>query len=229
MKKELLLVMVLLLGGMLIGCANTQEPGENLSDSLKPVGVTDEAGVVVRSRALLNVELGSSPVNPKWAALAISTPTSITVVNAAAVSMAVDASQFVAPVISNTLLDFGLLKISDLFDNQLKVCGTSGKEKCGTALIRVYTTGQAGAGIFNALDNFGAPITAGIPGSSLLPVGLDIAGAAEVHRFLIPGNKHVLRLSDLSPAPDYQILADFTNAGAGTYSTTIVLEYALAP
>jgi hypothetical protein len=113
-------------------------------------------------------------------------------------------------------------------DNNLNVCGTNGHTHCGTALIRMYTTGQPGAGLYNTTDQFGAPITAG-PVTTLLPVGLGTSGAAVLQSISIPSHKHVVRLSDFSPAPNYAVQADFTDAGAGTYSTTLVVEYALAP
>ena len=120
--------------------------------------------------------------------------------------------------------NFGTLQLANLQDNQLKVCGTNGKTKCGTAMIRIYTTGTSGAGLWNADDQYGAPITAGK--STLAPVGLNASGAAIVQQISIPANKHVLTLQDFA-SPKYAMEVDFTQAGTGTYSSTLVIEYAL--
>ena len=152
----------------------------------------------------------------------------VTVTLAAASSMTLDNSAFVVPTITNASMDFGRLKISALTDNNLKVCGAGGTTACGTALIRLFTTGVAGAGIFNAADNFGAPLTGALT-TTPLNIGLLVANAAVTQTITIPATKKVVRLSDFTPTPSYNIKADFTNAGAGTYTTTIVVEYALAP
>jgi hypothetical protein len=131
---------------------------------------------------------------------------------------------------SNNVVDFGYLAISGLSDNNLRVCGAAGNERCGTAQIRMYTTGVAGAGIWNDADAWGAPITAALEGTEATgTVGLDVAGAVVLQSVAIPATTRVLRLSDITPAPRYNVKADFTDAGAGTYTTTLVLEYVLAP
>jgi hypothetical protein len=60
--------------------------------------------------------------------------------------------------------------------------------------------------------------------------GLGSANAVIVQTLTgIPNNKNVIRHTDFSPTPTFNIDGDFTNAGAGSYSTTVVVEYALAP
>src|SRR5690349_21151935 len=54
----------------------------------------------------------------------------ISVINGSSSSMTLDGSLFVIPTIKNALLDFGYLQLTALSDNDLKVCGTSGKQKC---------------------------------------------------------------------------------------------------
>lgn len=145
----------------------------------------------------------------------------------AATTFTLDNSGFAAPTpMSNGVMNFGTLQVSGLFDNSLRVCGTGGNQKCGNALIRIFTTGVAGAGLFNAVDNFGAPLTATLT-TTPLTVGLLVANAAVMQTLSIPANKSVVRLSDFSPAPVYTFRSDFTNAGAGSYTTNIVVEYAL--
>ncbi|MEK6706523.1 MAG: hypothetical protein AABZ06_12130 [Bdellovibrionota bacterium] len=152
---------------------------------------------------------------------------SVTVVNAASTTAAFDDSLFIIPEISNGLMDFGYLQFTALTDNDLKQCGPNNNQQCGTAFFRIYTTGQGGSGFWNAADGYGAPITGGQQGN-LLSVGLGSDNAAVVQTLSIPNNKHVVNLSDFSPAPKYNIKGDFTEAGAGSYSATIVVEYGLS-
>ena len=182
------------------------------------------SGIVVRARAIipLSNEPFTSSTQQSARALSVTQPT--TVSNSANSSMSLDNTLFLNPAISNTIISFGFLQISNLFDNDLKVCGNNGNQKCNTALIRTYTTDTDKAGFYNASDDFGAPITAGQ--SSLSSVGLNAAGALTLQSISIPNNKHTIKLSDFAN-PKYNYQADFSDAGAGSYSTTIVIEYAL--
>jgi hypothetical protein len=151
----------------------------------------------------------------------------ISVINAPNVSMTVNSSGLVLPPITNAPLSFGELSLSGLTDNNLRVCGNNGKTKCTTAVIRIYTTGTPKSGMWNA-DGYGMPITASLGNGKTVDVGLDQAGAAVVQTVTIPSGKNVFRLSDFNVTPLYKIFSDFTEAGAGTYSTTLVVEYGLS-
>jgi len=195
---------------------------------------------IVRSRVLLQVHAGESPIaswsqkllnfflHPYSNALAGSADSSvnISVTNAAMSTMIVDSSLFAAPPITNAILDFKYLQISALLDNQLDLCGANSNQHCNTALIRMYTTGTAAAGLYNSVDNYGAPITAGQ--TTLGSVGLGAANADILQSISLSSDKHVVHLSDFV-SPRYDVQVDFTNAGAGSYSTTLVVEYALTP
>ena len=170
-----------------------------------------ESDVVVKSRASIVVTTGGRG--------AVNVP--VTVTNSASSAMTLDTTGFVLPTISNKLIDLGSLKLATLFDNDLKVCGTSGNQKCSKAVMRIYTSAP-GAGLWNAADSYGAPITA-----LGLGVGLGVSGAAVVQQIDVTDAKKVLRETDF-PALAYTVKADFTDAGAGSYSTTLVVEYALA-
>ncbi len=160
--------------------------------------------------------------------LANPTDVPVTVINAPEVNMEVDKTKFIVPAIKSEPLSFGQLIVSSLRDNNLKVCGSSGKTKCTKAYIRIYTKGVAGAGMWNATDGYGAPITATLGTNAPQTVGLNQAAAAVVLQVSIAGNKNVFRLSDFGVSPDFKIDSDFSNAGAGTYSTTLVVEYGLS-
>lgn len=207
MQRSLQAIALLLLAG----CGDKLPFGGGIS--LESIVVRSQARFTVTANHGVN-ERGETEEQP------------VTVINAPASSMALDNSDFAPPAVSNTLLDFGTLRISALQDNDLKVCGPNGNKKCSRALLRVYTTGTGGAGLFNAEDGYGMPITATL--SAPLTIGLDAANAAVMQTIAIPNNKRVLRLSDFTPAPAYRIHSDFTEAGAGSFSTTIVVEYALA-
>lgn len=184
------------------------------------VGITDG---VVKVRAMIPVQVDSSgKMRP---ALSESTP--IIVVNPTAVRFTLDLSAFVMPAASNAVLSFGEITISDLFDNDLRVCGATGKVKCTQAFIQMYTTGVAGSGVWNAIDGYGMPISASLAGSTPSTVGLTAASAAVVQTHTLTGSKNVFRLRDLTVAPVYEVNADFSDAGAGSYATTLVVEYGL--
>lgn len=225
MRFLTVLLAVLLIGVFGLGC------GGNIKDfqeSLKPIQATpqvDETGIVIKSRALFNISTGSGSAS-SLAASALSSNQTITVTNSPSSNLTVDNSLFSVPAISSTLLDFGFLSISALKDNNLKVCGAGGNQKCTTAFIRMYTTGTTGAGLYNTVDGYGAPITAGQ--STLAVVGLGTAGAATMQSFTITSPKNVINLSDFTN-PKYNVKIDFSNAGAGSYSSTLVVEYGLAP
>ena len=97
-------------------------------------------------------------------------------------------------------------------------------------MIRTYTTGRTGAVVWNDVDQYGAPISTSLDGMPPMGiVGLNPEGAYILEQIEIPASKHVVRVSDFAPPPRFNYQADFTDAGAGTYSTTLVIEYILAP
>lgn len=141
---------------------------------------------------------------------------------AANVRYTVDATNFVTPTPVD-LASYGTLDVTDLRDNDLRVCGAGGTSRCTTGYIRIYTSGSPGAGLWNAAGGYGVPIKTGTT-----TVGLGTGGAAVVKTAAI-GSANVLRLRDFTTASSLQVpvAADFTDAGAGSYSTTLVLEYGL--
>lgn len=191
----------------------------------------DLNNLVVRSMIRINVGTGESPVHPVSAVelqsfLAVSEP--ITVIESPQTSITLNNSDFSPPTITPNVLNFGYLGLSSLLDNDLQVCGTNGNQKCNTALIRIYTTGVAGAGLYNSAGGYGAPLLVSQGTDTPSVVGLGAANAVVLQTYAIPRTTNVLRLTDFSPTPLYNIQADFTNAGTGSYETTIVIEYDLS-
>ncbi len=194
---------------------------EVLERLLPRVGEVARDGSMIKSRAAINLVMGGSFF--AFAGSNVQIP--VSVVNVASTTVTFDNSKFVIPPITSDLLSFGSISLSGLSDNNLATCGSLGKTVCTSAVIRLYTVGTSGAGMWNATDGYGAPINAGLA-APYLPVGLTVANALTVQSIKIPASKHALKYTDF-PSPTYTIQGDLSNAGAGSYATTLVIEYAL--
>lgn len=193
--------------------AQARVPGEN---------------IVVRATAEIEMSTGGGEgVTMTGARFATQSKSKIIIItNPKATTMSLDDSLFTVPVVDSDSEDFGYLAIGDLRDNDLNVCGASGNQKCGKAVIRLYTIGMPGAGLWNQLDGYGIPLTAGLTGPVV--VGLGQANAVQMQMITIGPTKRVVRLADFPTPPKYNIKADFSDAGAGDFQTTLVVEYGLA-
>jgi len=150
----------------------------------------------------------------------------VTYANAPSVNFKIDASALVAGAMTGNTLSLGKVAVSDLSDNALNICGTNGKTKCTKAIIRLYTTGTI-AGFVNTSDStsYGVPVFAsGLNPTTALTLG---SPGVTTQQVTIANNTHVLKLADFT-SPSYDITSDFSNAGAGQYSMTLVVEYALS-
>lgn len=230
MKTKSQIVLPVLMSLSLMACGNNPEFNLNLP----PVGVVEEDGAVVHGRAIMEVSSEQQSSLAKilqnlWIAKAYAATgsTTVTYTNAAAVNFTINVASLTPGAFSGTTLSLGSVGLSTLRDNNLRECGTSGHEKCHNAAIRVYTTGGSTAGFVHASDGYGVPVYTGTlnPTSA---VGLNAAGSVQVQTLSIPNNKNVVNLTDF-PSPTYSVSADFSNAGAGNYSMTYVVEYVLLP
>ena len=70
------------------------------------------------------------------------------------------------------IISFGELKIENLRDNKLKVCGENGRTICEEALFRIYTQGTPESGLWNEDAGYGLPLSTGDS-----PIGLGSEGA----------------------------------------------------
>lgn len=204
----------------LVSCGKTYHHTKRLPE----VGVPSPDGVVVMARASMHVTVGSSSLaklSNFVLANAYANTQPVTVVLAGSTIMQMSNVGFSVPAISNELLDFGNLAITEMRSNDLRKCGVNGNQKCSKALFRVYTT-AAGEGFWNTADAYGVPLLV-----NDLTVGLNTTGAVVTHMIEL-GNKNVSRLSDFDEV-SFNIDGDFYNAGAGTYGTTIHVEFGLAP
>src|SRR4051794_40624654 len=91
-----------------------------------------QAEWVVKSRATVPLKtLTAHGVST----LTLSPTQPIKVTNVPSTVMTLDATNFKAPTITNAPLDFGTLTVASLQDNNLRVCGTTGKDRCGIAMF----------------------------------------------------------------------------------------------
>lgn len=139
-----------------------------------------------------------------------------------------DTELLAPPTISNAIMPFGNVKLTELLDNNLVRCGGGGNEQCERARVRVYTTGVAGAGFWNTVGGYGAPLWAQAPGGSYVVVGLGTANAAYMNSTDISA-LNAFYLSDMydSIIPPFNFRSDFRQAGTGTYSTEVVMDVVL--
>lgn len=202
-------------------------PGFKSIELLPPVGEVLPDHSIIRGRALFVVS--SDQYRFTWLDLflphvyAATGSTNVAYVNAAAVNFSINNTNFVAGAFTGETLSLGSVSLASLSDNNLKICGVGGNQKCTSAIIRVYTTGSVAG--FVHTDGYGAPVFAGLlnPNS---PVGLNTAGSVQVQTYTIPANKNKVKLSDF-PSPTYSVTSDFSNAGSGNYSMVFVVEYVL--
>lgn len=186
-----------------------------------------EEDVIVRGRAEVTVT-GSSENQPHkdLGGQAATGSTTVTYTNAAAVNFTINVAALVAGAFTGNTLSLGHVDLSTLSDNNLKICNPGGNTKCTQAIIRTYSTGTV-QGFVNTVDSYGLPLFAG----TLAPttaIGLNTTGAVQLQTYIIPITDHKVTIADFTTTA-YNVTSDFSNAGAGNYSVTLVLEYVLAP
>ena len=138
---------------------------------------------------------------------------------------------------SGEFIDLGALGLDSIKVNTLKVCGVSGRDKCTSAIIRMYTNDLGGAdtgfgGFVNTTDNYAeAPVT--VTGTSGdVVIGHTLSAANTLSSYTIPVADRKLILSDFTDNTQlvsFPIIVDFSNAGAGAYEMSIEIEVAVGP
>jgi hypothetical protein len=181
----------------------------SFSSMMLSCGTSDDSGLtakdlkdmIVKSR--VTIELGNSTSPSTLPNGSTSQGTSVNITNSASTFVTTDQSGFLGNPLTinqNAVTNLGNIKITEIFDNNLKVCGPSGDKKCTTAIIRVYTTGTAKAGIYSSSLDYGAPFYGGVlnPLLGLLPIGLGSENAVIAQSITIANSKHVIVKSDFS-------------------------------
>jgi hypothetical protein len=239
--KLYMIYIIALLFLTLAGCGvevNGHKPSENPCipnisvNDFTALNVPDSKGVVVKSRTILhlmNEEQSKTCSNAfaRYSTANQSVPAAGS--NAVSVTFSLNTGGFSVPALSNAVLSFGTLVVSTLNDNNLDTCGVGNNQHCGTAGIRIYTSGVGGAGFWNSVDSFGAPITAKLGANPAQTLGLGVANAVTMQTDSIPNNVHTEKLSDFAVTPSYLFSVDMTDAGSGSYASNVVVEYFLAP
>lgn len=244
--KNVSVLFFVLISVMLVGCG----PGfQALHYDLPPIETPDPTDdSVVIGRAIVHISNGQivafnrkKPFNivdlimPRAFAYNGSTPpsatVSITYTNAASSNFALTPGAVSSsPTLSvdGLTLDFGSVSLGSLDDNALKKCGAvgtqagTGTQKCNRAVVRVYATGGDADGVFcNTAEVYCVPMK--VNGNSF---GVGVANAQEVLTHTIPTNVNRLRKSQLATTT-WPLAVDMTNAGEGSYSATVVIEYVL--
>ena len=133
------------------------------------------------------------------------------------------------------------LELGNLFDNNLISCNGF---KCTSAIIRIYTTDDsgtiAGSGLYNSVS--GQSVELDVSGGSLtqptaVPYDPTDGSSLTIDTNTISASTEVLALANgnfadangnLTPtAAGYNLSANFTQAGSGTYNAHVVIEYDL--
>ena len=196
-----------------------------------PAAVTNPTMVVRGSATLTVSSLDSGVVSPPnmlmhQADQVMGVTTNVVYNNAPEVLFTLNTTKLVAGTLNSAFtLSLGYMQISALVDNTLEVCGPTGNMQCTDAIFRVYTLGNI-AGLVNTTDPnpYGAPIfVTGL--NPKIPLTLNEPGV-ELEDSTIGSAQHLLRLSNF-PTQTFYVTSDFTNAGSGSYSSTIVFEYVL--
>lgn len=231
---------------LLIGCNN---PYRFYMADLPPVGkpsFVDE--YIIISRAVIYIQNGQivshnryKPVNlldlilPKALAYTAGTPSAsinISYTNVAATSFNLTAASILSvPTLSvdGLTLNLGNIDLNTLDDNKLKVCSSvvgtqavSGTSKCNTAAIRVYAVSGDASGVFcNTAESYCIPMK--VNGNTF---GIGVANAQIPLTYTIPASTNRLLKSQLGTTT-FPLTVDMTNAGEGSFSSSVVVEYIL--
>ena len=196
-----------------VGCGKFYPVSNNLS------GYYQQYYFSVRAKALIginnNVVSKTSDTSPYQTNIVVNDPQNV--------QFQIDSSNFNIPSsFVNDSVSFGYLSLTNIKDNDLKQCGLTGHDKCTQAIIRAYTLNTPGSGLWNFADNYGIP---------LLVNGFTTVLGSDSNVILttlsIPANENVLHFSNFAGLTTYNVSGDFSNAGMGQYSTTLVIEYDL--
>lgn len=194
------------------GSPRRPEPGSDTYDS-------EVAGVV---RATARIEMDRQGFHVVQDLNLASSPHAMAASVPAAVRFDIDDAGFQTPAATDGLQSYGSLSVIRLRDNNLSVCG-SGKERCTTAEIRVYTQDAGSDGLWNASDGYGLPISAGGKSVRYGSGSAVVLGQADIRSL------RTVTLANFTSDASLEIpvTVDFSGAGAGDYSATLVLEYIL--
>jgi alpha-tubulin suppressor-like RCC1 family protein len=228
------------------GCSSRETPSTQNPGMLPPVsGGSNIGSVSLKARAIYAVTAQNSKTGTSltFKRQALQTCqegnctdfTDINISNAANTEFALDLTnipnnQYSANTNNQNLQNFLTLDIGTLFDNNLFSCANL---KCDIAQIRLYTISTLG--LYDAVSQQSVPLLVDSQYlTSATPVPLGSNQGLVIDQELIPLNQQVISLinGDFNDAHGtnggYTLSANFTQAGAGTYTSQVVIEYDLA-
>jgi hypothetical protein len=226
-------ISVLVLCLALVSCGRTTtETGSGATPPSSPVGSlpigNQSDGSVIKGRVTVNVGTGTQTHQAHELDQNVGdSNNSITYTDGPNVTFTVNTATFLPGVINGTTLSLGDFILTALNDNNLEVCGPNNNAQCTTAVLRVYTTGTL-AGFVNTTDPspYGVNVfTSGL--NPTIPVVLGEPGVVTETFTILPTTHQVIFAN--FPNHQFNVTADFSNAGEGTYQMTYVFEYALLP
>lgn len=198
-----------------------EKPPENKRVEVEQPIVTQQEPITVRASTTWDIK---SEDGVAWLVPASGT-TVINSVISASVEFTLSGTNFISPLVPGTgVTSYGYLRLTHLRDNDLEVCGLGGDEQCTTAAIRIYTTGP-GPGFYNSEKAATLPITT----TSSVNVGFGPENATQLASVDVSADD-VLNLVEMTGGPTFlkiPISINFTEAPAGSYTTTLVVEYVL--
>ncbi len=222
------LVSTLIIGMAVVGCGGDKKHSNRRSkDATIVEPFNPENHYFVRGRWEIPINFGESKIANLDRGMSFfgteNHSTSMTATIAAAVTFTVEGTNFQAPANPEDIASYGTLDVTDLRDNSMRECGIDGRTRCTTGAIRVYTTGTSGSGLWNDVEQYGLPITSGTNSVGLEPTNAFIAATANIGRI------NVLKLSHFNVGANLQIpiAVDFSDAAAGSYATTLIVEYVI--
>jgi hypothetical protein len=197
--------------------------------SSSPMGVKGKDNFIPIARGIITLNKGEDLVGKTISliissAYATTSSAVVSYIQAENASITLDISG-ITPEASpdGNTLNIGNIVVSNLKANKLKICGLSGNQKCSVAVIRAFTlptpSFESVNGLINTTDGYG---------SELLIENMVLENDTPIvlSTFNIPVNKNKIDESNFSNV-DYSLISDFSNAGFGNYTATIVIELAL--
>lgn len=209
--------LVITAGVLLFSCA----PGQT---DMEVIGPSDDVPYVVRGQAVIPIVVDGSTGQVASFVTRGQATAPVTVTVAPNVTFTVSFASLAAP--ANTAVDtmsLGSVSITALRDNTVALCGTGGTTQCTQAVIRAYTTGVSGVGLWNNSAGYGAPLflTQGSTKTTVL-----LTTGSTIQSYAIPSTSNVVHSSNFTSL-GFSVSSDTSNAGAGTYMTNLVIEYDL--
>jgi hypothetical protein len=210
----------------LTACSSTsQNQPTPAIQPLPPISTTNSSGLNVKSRITINLS-GNAPItlSQNRSQKSIQLTSSLRRDLESSTTFSINESGFNQTITATgALTTLGTISINQLSDNNL-VCNTL--YYCLVGEIRAYIQGPY-PGLYSAAANQSIPVYITTPQYSTQNVGLSSNQSIMLESYNIPSLTYALTQNNFSSNNGYTVLADFTQAAAGTFQGQLVLEYVL--